>query len=81
MKMQIDLKSVVFGLLLGAAAMFTMGDATVGQNGRYQISLASGAAGRAAIIIDTQTGKAWSARTEFNMDKDDGDAFWSAKNQ
>ncbi len=84
MKIQIDLKSAAIGLLIGAAAMFTLGDATQpSDNGRYQCSTAMDASGNAAayFIVDTRTGQAWAVTQSPQIRHDDGDKFWTAKNQ
>ena len=58
MKIQIDLKSVALGLLVGIGAMFALGaDSSSNQAGHYQVSAASDP--NFAVIVDTQTGKAW----------------------
>jgi hypothetical protein len=81
MKMKIDLKSALFGLLVGAAAMFTLGDAeSSADNGRYQLAVSSGQTGKISIILDTRTGQAWNAHDDYTLNKDDGDKFWSPKN-
>jgi hypothetical protein len=58
MKMNIDLKSALFGLALGALTMFVIGAADSSSTaplGRYQ-----GAAGTGILlIVDTVTGQAW----------------------
>ena len=78
MKMQIDLKSAAVGLVLGAVAMFCMGDAVTGQNPRYQVSAGYGF----VAIIDTQTGEVWGqpANTDGEGVERLG-RFWNAKNQ
>jgi hypothetical protein len=57
MKIQIDLKSAVCGLIIGAAAMFVMGadSSSPNQAGRYQVSTGAGL----ALMVDSQTGQAW----------------------
>ena len=81
MKTQIDLKSAAFGLIIGAAAIFTLGDVTAtNDNGRFQVAVASGASGRVELIIDTRTGQAWNAKDDYTLNKDDGDKFWAPKN-
>ena len=58
MKMNIDLKSALFGLALGAMTMLAVGAAdssSSAPHGRYQ-----GAAGTGILlIVDTVTGQAW----------------------
>jgi len=82
MKIQIDLKSAVVGLLIGAATMFVVGaETSPNQNGRFQVAIASSPfeSDRAlAVIVDTQTGQSWgeTARTSWH---DDAGKFWNAK--
>jgi hypothetical protein len=66
MKIQIDLKSAVCGLIIGVAAMFAMGadSSSSSQVGKYQISSSYAPTGNAVItIIDTTTGEVWSHPT------------------
>jgi hypothetical protein len=83
MKIQIDLKSAVLGLIVGAVAIFTLGDATSqpNQNGRYQCAVALDGSGNNGVelILNTQTGKAWNAINRATIAHDDGDSFWNAK--
>jgi hypothetical protein len=82
MKIQIDLKSAVVGLLIGAAAMFVVGaETSPNQNGRFQVAIASSQienAGAVAVIVDTQTGQAWGVTARANW-HDDAGKFWDAK--
>jgi hypothetical protein len=56
MKTQIDIKSALFGIVVGVLAMFAIGAGTSSNEvGRYQIS----SAGERSVMIDTITGKAW----------------------
>jgi hypothetical protein len=64
MKITIDLRSAVIGLVLGVVLMFTLGATIEGPTGRptsptgrYQ---ATGTSFH-AVIIDTTTGEAWTA--------------------
>ena len=57
MNTKIDLKSAVFGLILGILAMLALGSTTGEPVGRYQVA---GGAGF-FTIVDTTTGKAWGA--------------------
>lgn len=79
MKIQIDLKSAVCELIIGVAAMFAMGADSTNSAGRYQITAIPGSnpnqAGT-AIMVDTQTGKAWGADIQREF-KSEG--FWDAK--
>jgi hypothetical protein len=75
--MKIDLKSALFGLVLGVLAMFAIGATNgAGDSGRYR--LAGGPS--YALIIDSQTGKVWSARYITTADIKGTDAdFYSPK--
>jgi hypothetical protein len=75
MKIQIDLKSAVCGLIIGAAAMFVMGMDSGSSVGRYQISSGNGL----AFIIDSQTGQSW-AYNSGNGPRNDGN-FFDLKNK
>jgi hypothetical protein len=79
MKIQIDLKSAVCGLIVGVAAMFALGaDSSSNQIGRYQVSSGGPATG---IIVDTITGQAWGFQpADTSQWKNDGN-FWKVKNQ
>ena len=82
MKIQIDLKSALLGLAIGAAAIFTLGNVTEqNSNGRYQCSTSMDGAGNNAIelIVDTQTGQAWSPSRTETIRHDDGDKFFAPK--
>ena len=75
MKIQIDLKSILCGLIVGVAAMFVMGaDSSSNESARYQIS--SGTTG--TVMVDTKTGQAWAyAATMLRNDA----GFFDAKNK
>jgi len=77
MKIQIDIKSVVCGLIIGAATMFVMGadDSPSNQIGRYQISSGAGI----AVMVDSKTGQAWVFNSGGPL-RNDGN-FFSPKNQ
>jgi streptogramin lyase len=58
MKMTIDLKSALCGLVIGITAMFAIGaETSPNQVGRFQSSGGSGF----FLIVDTTNGKAWFA--------------------
>ena len=59
MKIQIDLKSAVCGLIIGIAAMFALGMDSGGSNGRYQLSSGGGGGQPCVVMVDTATGQAW----------------------
>ncbi|HSY20077.1 MAG TPA: hypothetical protein VK815_17155 [Candidatus Acidoferrales bacterium] len=76
MKTQIDLKSVLLGLVTGVGIMFTVGAGTVPKEvGRYQV--AGGQLG--AVIIDTKTGQAWGYTPSSTQQNRIDDTFWDAK--
>jgi len=56
MKIQIDIKSALCGLIIGVAAMFALGadSSSSNQVGRYQISTGQ----TSNLMVDTITGKA-----------------------
>ena len=82
MKIQIDLKSAVCGLIIGAAAMFVMGadSSSPNQVGRYQIQTCPGNPTGFAVLVDTETGKVWMANGGGNQLRSDGN-FFDIKNQ
>ncbi|MGO8838080.1 MAG: hypothetical protein ACLQAH_06090 [Limisphaerales bacterium] len=56
MKIQIDIKSALLGIVVGIVAVLAIGAGTSSNEvGRYQISTTP----NFAIIIDTKTGQAW----------------------
>lgn len=57
MKTNIDIKSAILGLFIGAIAMIGIASSTT-SNGRFQLC----SEGAYALIIDTDTGKVWSAQ-------------------
>lgn len=74
MKIQIDLKSALCGLIVGVAAMFAIGagDSPSSVIGRYQITSAPGF----AVLVDTATGRAWGANFKSTAQfRNDGDFF------
>jgi len=77
MKIQIDLKSAVCGLIIGVAAMFALGadSSPSSESGRYQISAGSGL----AFIVDSTTGQAW-VYNSGSGPRNDGD-FFTPKNK
>jgi len=79
MKIQIDLKSILCGLIIGVAAMFAVGAGTSSNEiGRYQVAVNTGAV---ALVIDTATGKVWNVnQTSATLRATDGN-FYDAKNQ
>jgi hypothetical protein len=79
MKIQIDLKSAVCGLIIGVAAMFVMAaeDSSSNQVGKYRIETGTSRGAGFMVIIDTQTGKAW-VDTAANWSGSDA-GFWNAK--
>jgi hypothetical protein len=58
MKMKVDFKSAVCGLLLGAAAVLAMGAGESSSPvGRFQV--ASSSANNTLVLVDTVTGEVW----------------------
>ena len=83
MKIQIDLKSAVCGLIIGVAAMFALGNGTSSEDvGRYRIvTNFNGTPGSAyALIVDTVTGKVWGANIGAGNFHNDSN-FYNAKNE
>jgi hypothetical protein len=76
MKIQIDIKSAVCGLIIGVAAMFALGMDSGGAAGRYQVS--SGGQD-SAFIIDTITGKAWAFQPPSTAQWRNDSGFFDAK--
>jgi len=76
MKIQIDLKSALCGLIIGVATMFALGMDSGGSTGRYQVS--SGGQG-SAIMVDTITGKAWSFQPTSSAQWRNDSSFFDAK--
>jgi hypothetical protein len=79
MKIQIDLKSAVCGLIVGVAAMFALG-ADYSPSiivGRYQVSSGGPATG---IIVDTITGQAWGFQPADTSQWKNDRNFWNVKN-
>ena len=73
--MKIDLKSALLGLSLGILAAIAIGAASSpGPVGRYQI----GGTGEHGLVIDTVTGRVWSAFLPSGSGSTDGD-FFTAK--
>jgi hypothetical protein len=70
MNMKIDFKSALLGLALGILATVAVAGATSpGPVGRYQV----GATSNQALVLDTATGRVWSAfcsSTEGRTDPD-----------
>jgi hypothetical protein len=79
MKIQIDTKSALFGLVAGVLTMFAIGAGTTSTgSGRYQVS----AGQNCAVMIDTITGKAWSLGVAGTTSYPPGDKcsnFWDDK--
>ena len=69
MKITIDLRSALVGLVAGVVLMFTLGAAGAAPtgSGRYQVSTGADH----GLLVDTATGQVWSARlneARFNTD-------------
>ncbi len=82
MKIIIDLKSALLGLVVGVAVMFSVGAGTTPSPnpvGKYQCRLVSTSHPDLgyALILDTQTGKSWGATLSRNWH--DLGSFWDEK--
>jgi hypothetical protein len=76
MKIQIDLKSTLLGLVMGVGIMFTVGASTAPKEvGTYQV--AGGQLG--AVIIDTKTGQAWGYTPSSAIQNRIDGNFWDPK--
>lgn len=80
MKNIVDLKSVLCGVIIAAAAFLVMGSATSGNPaGRFQVTeVRNGTGGWAAIMVNTETGEAWGidfAKSPVQK----ADKFWQPK--
>lgn len=81
MKIQIDLKSAVCGLIVGVAAMFALGaDSSSYQVGRYQIQTCPGNPNGFVVLVDSTTGKVWMGNGTAGQLRSDGN-FFDPKNQ
>jgi hypothetical protein len=80
MKIQIDLKSALCGLIIGVAAMLVMGAGTTSnQVGKYQIAASAAPNGSFFSVIDTQTGEVWGADSVRDWNNNKANKFWDAK--
>ena len=75
MKIQIDLKSAVCGLIIGVAAMFALGadSSSSNQAGRYQIVI--GGNPPVFLEVDTTTGRVWEGNGNVTQLKSEGNFF------
>ncbi|HZI33788.1 MAG TPA: hypothetical protein VFF11_15725 [Candidatus Binatia bacterium] len=81
MKTQIEVKSVLVGIVIGVLAVFAIGAGTSSSNpiGKYQITgVGNGTGGWAAVVVDTQTGEVWGADFHNNWN-DKSSQFWGPK--
>ena len=80
MKTQIEIKSALCGVAIGALAVLAIGAGTSSNPvGKYQTTAASAPNGTFFLIVDTQTGEAWAADSVGNWNGSKPDKFWSAK--
>ena len=82
MKIEIDLKSAICGLLAGVAIMFCVGAGTSSNPvGRFQLKGAPGGNGVFFAILDTQTGEVWGLDTvkNWNDELSRWPDFWKPK--
>jgi hypothetical protein len=76
MKIQIDLKSAACGLIVGVAAMLTIGAGTPSNDiGRYHVVTT----GTFAFVIDSTNGKLWTAHQNSTTTKQTDGDFFDAK--
>lgn len=78
MTLKIDLKSILCGLIIGVATMLVIGadsEPPRPEIGRYQIV----ATGTYATIVDSVTGRAWSAAFLNTAQLRNDPDFWPAK--
>jgi hypothetical protein len=77
MKTQIDIRSTLFGIIVGVLVMFAMGAGTSpNEVGRYRVSVGQGF----MVIVDTKTGETWGRPTTTEgEDNDKLGTFWKAK--
>ncbi len=72
MNTKIDIKSALLGLTLGILAMIAVGAASsAGPVGRYQVS----GTGSHGLILDTATGRVWSAYLASGSGRTDPDFY------
>ena len=70
MKIQIDVKSALIGLLAGIAAMLAMAASSSNHTvGRYQV----GGTASQALVVDTMTGQVWTKFTPSGSGSSDND--------
>ena len=76
MKIQIDIKSALFGLALGVVAMSAIGAGTsASEAGRYQVSVGQDF----FAVVDTKTGEVWGHEANTSgLGGKDGH-IWNAK--
>ncbi len=80
MKIQIDMKSALLGLLVGIAAIFAVGAATSSNPvGRYQIQAAYDGSKGFALVLDTQTGEVWGMAGGNDWGNTKAGKFWEQK--
>jgi hypothetical protein len=74
MKIEIDLKSALCGIAIALLAVFAIGAGTLSNEvGRYRIAtVASANYAPVVVLVDTATGKVWTANPNR---KNDGDFF------
>jgi hypothetical protein len=80
MKIQIDLKSALCGLVIGIAAIFAVG-AAISSNpvGRFQIQAAYDGGKGFALVLDTQTGEVWGMAGGSDWSNSKAGKFWEQK--
>ena len=72
MNTKIDIKSALFGILIGVLVTLAIGAAAPsGPVGRYQIA----GTGNQGLVLDTASGEVWTAFFSSGGGKTDGDFF------
>lgn len=70
MKIQLDLKSIIIGLLAGIAGMVAIGASSPAPTiGRYQV----GGTASQGFVVDTMTGQVWTRFTPSGSGTSDND--------
>ena len=81
MKTQIEIKSILCGIVVGVLAVFVIGAGTSSNPiGKYQMQTLATPNGGFAFVVDTQTGEVWSSdvrTTDWNAGKQG--SFFNAK--
>ena len=80
MKTQIDIKSALFGIVVGVLVMFAIGAGTSSNPvGKYKIEASATPYGLASFVVDTQTGEVWGMDIKTDWHETKADKFWGPK--